>query len=514
MPHDHARRCLMSRTLLAFFAAAVNVWPSGAEAEKEPAKEREDYVGDSYTSLPGIARVGLPVEGTPGASFALSAGYGWTESQTGPAVPTDGSHHRLRGIVGIGLRPINWLSFVLRMDGRYDRHPRDTLGKDDGYTGEPRLGVRFAKALSRSFTLGAQVDVWVPGGDAPSFAFKATSVDMLLMGAYSPLGLPGLTLGLQAGFRVDQSAKAISNPDSLRVGDRLALGLSDFHAVLVGTGASYRMGSWEWLAEFTLNALVGSGAPDFGVSPMFITGGVRYHGLGPLQMELLLEGSPSKRPLRDVGQPLVPVEPRVSVMLGLRYRLPFRKAAQSKGEGEGGQGQGAEQGPKAVVTANLEGRVVDPHGDPIVNAEVKLEVAQTSREATTDGEGRYRFDDLPAGTASLTVRAEGYEELKRELLLESGRTLQEDSTLAPAVPAGQIRGMVLSFSGKPVQATVRIEPGGKEAKTSEDGDFEVEVQPGTYEVTIEAPGFQSQKRSVKVQERGVTVLNVDLRRSK
>jgi len=43
------------------------------------------------------------------------------------------------------------------------------------------------------------------------------------------------------------------------------------------------------------------------------------------------------------------------------------------------------------------------------------------------------------------------------------------------------------------------------------GRFEVDVPPGRYRVTISASGYQTQQRTVDVEENGVTVLNVDLR---
>jgi uncharacterized membrane protein len=69
---------------------------------------------------------------------------------------------------------------------------------------------------------------------------------------------------------------------------------------------------------------------------------------------------------------------------------------------------------------------------------------------------------------------------------------------------------VRSFRGKPVSAKIRIEPGGAETATDAQGFFQVDVQPGEYEVVIEAPGFTPQRRRVNVQQRGVVVLNVDL----
>jgi hypothetical protein len=69
---------------------------------------------------------------------------------------------------------------------------------------------------------------------------------------------------------------------------------------------------------------------------------------------------------------------------------------------------------------------------------------------------------------------------------------------------------VRSLAGRPLAADVRIEPLGREVHAA-DGRFEIDVAPGTYEVTIVAPGYQTQSRRVQVEENGVTLLDVDLR---
>ncbi len=92
---------------------------------------------------------------------------------------------------------------------------------------------------------------------------------------------------------------------------------------------------------------------------------------------------------------------------------------------------------------------------------------------------------------------------------------------APKAPSGQIRGSVRSFTGRPIDATVRVSPARPDVISagevreirSKDGAFEIEVPPGPYNVTLEAPGYASQTRVVRVEENGVTVLNADLRRA-
>ena len=57
---------------------------------------------------------------------------------------------------------------------------------------------------------------------------------------------------------------------------------------------------------------------------------------------------------------------------------------------------------------------------------------------------------------------------------------------------------------------MKIEPGDR-TLTTKDGRFEADVAPGSYEVTITAPGYETQRRRVEVEQNGVTLLNADLR---
>jgi hypothetical protein len=81
-------------------------------------------------------------------------------------------------------------------------------------------------------------------------------------------------------------------------------------------------------------------------------------------------------------------------------------------------------------------------------------------------------------------------------------------------PRGQLRGSVRSYGGRGIAATINITGGPTPILLeSRAGDFEVDLSPGTYEVSIEAPAFVPQKRRVVIEENGVILLNVDLRRA-
>jgi len=83
---------------------------------------------------------------------------------------------------------------------------------------------------------------------------------------------------------------------------------------------------------------------------------------------------------------------------------------------------------------------------------------------------------------------------------------------APAEGEGQIQGNIRSFDGTPLQATVSVYPGNHKVSTNAEGSFELNLKPGRYTVRLRSYGFNSQNRTVIVNENGVTVLNAELRK--
>src|ERR1700739_2694117 len=62
--------------------------------------------------------------------------------------------------------------------------------------------------------------------------------------------------------------------------------------------------------------------------------------------------------------------------------------------------------------AVVEGRVCDSQDRPITGVVVSLETAEPGHVilATTDAQGRFRFDAAPAGTYTVSAKREGYQE--------------------------------------------------------------------------------------------------------
>lgn len=517
--------------VVAVLPAPWGVAPARA-AEPTPSSTGSMFIGDGKTGLPSIGRVAVVNDrGAPRVTLAAGAGYGLTESS---GVPGDaGSHHRLSGSLAAAFQPLTFLSGALMFDGRWDKHPDDANGSSSSTLGEgPRLFVRAGRAVSPSspsLSVGGQVGVWVPGAEAPSFRFDATTIDAVLIGTWTP-PKADLALSTNVGFRLDQSGKSVDRPARLRPGDRLSLMVSDSNAVLLGVGGSKLIGGRvELLADTTWSILVGDKAPSAFDSPLRLGVGGRYHinDARTLQIEVSPEVGLSGRPAQGPTLPLVPIEPRFSFLVGARYTLPFGAGAlPPPGAQTVTQPQTNKPPPSNPMAQTVRGRVTK-EGTPadaadagIANAHVTITVtagdgaASLERSADTGADGTFAIGDLGSGRAKITARAAGYEEGTVEIEIGApgaGAAPSVAIALKRVIKAGQLRGLVRSFNGKPLAATIRVEPLNVETKTDSDGTFQIDVPPGSYEVVIAAPGHAGQRRPVQVEENGVTILNADLR---
>jgi hypothetical protein len=467
------------------------------EALAEPAAA----IGDNRDGLPGLGRVGAAAPPPAGWAVAWTSGYGYTESVLGGG---DDAHHRVGGILAASVRLAEVLAVGLRLDGRYDKH---TGGEsDDGWIGDTRVTLRAGRASGRAH-LGAQLVLWLPG-DAPlvptadGASGEATA---LLDYAVSP----SLRLVANGGFRLDRSAGSVPNADRLSDADRMALGVSDASAVLLGVGAVWRSASGtEVYGEGSWDLLIGSDAPPAGESPIRIGAGVRV-GIGAgWAFTGGVEASLSSRPPVGPDEALVPIEPRFALNAGLRWRFGGPAAA-PRGEI---REVVVDDGTAPVDDGGtVRGRILAPDGRPLVGATVTVGDVST----VTDDDGTFELEGLPPGKVTIDIGAvPPYAATTATATVGDDAIALGDISVERELPPGQIRGVVHTAAGAPVAARIRIEPIGKDMRAGKDGAFRVDVPPGKYEVVIDGPGLAAQRRRIEVAENGVTVLNVELRAEK
>ncbi len=447
---------------------------------------------------------------------------------------------RLSGDLAAAYSITDLISVALSLDGRYDRHTGGTPSPDVGYVGDPHILVRGALPAG-SARVGLQLGIWIPGRNAPSIAGSAISVD--LRGLVSlPVG--PATLSFEGGFQFDNSASSESDPSQLSLADRTSLGVSDFNEVYGGANVVLPLaGAKAWLdGEVMLDAYLGTAPTTAGHAPLddgslSIRGGVSggYHftdawsGLAFVQL--------AKSPYITTAQitaeaiPLVPYEPTWTVGIGVsgRFGGPEKATTQVKDCAYTPEGCPAVEVP---ILADITGTVVDDAGKPIVGAKVEIKLKDvTAAPVATDDKGTYVFKGVRIG---VSAAASGNRPARHDITETSAEihvdvdgkkpgsatvtTLAEGANTVPPIkleavlPPGQLRGVVHSLpNGKPVAgATISIDPGDKKAETKADGTFQLDLAPGTYTLTVKAPGFAPQELPVTIDPNGVAIKNIDL----
>ena len=250
------------------------------------------------------------------------------------------------------------------------------------------------------------------------------------------------------------------------------------------------------------------GSPKLAASPLWLSLGVRRPlAASGLSYEVSVDALASARP--GAGAELLPIEPRVTLNLGLRYRFGERAVETPKP-----RPAAPKPAPAAVVApapkpTSIELTLLDDRGQPLQRAQVAVTQGDVETPLVEVAPGQYRLEPARPGRARLRVKAEGFQPVERDVELQTG-ALRVDVRVDQALPAAQVRGLVRSFSGKPLAASVRVEPGGAQTSTDAEGFFQLDVPPGEYEVVIESPGYQPQRRKAKVDQHGVVIVNADL----
>jgi len=452
-----------------------------AQAQELPASD----------ALPGFYHVGIAR--TAPAAVAGTLGYGFTEAQNAE----DGAHHRLSLRAAAAMPVVNWLGIGALIDSRYDQHQNDSGGLID-----IALQARASTRLG-GWQLGAGIVGRLPGADSLSTAARSASVEAqaLLATNVGPVRIASL-----GGYRLNHGEVAGSNAAQLPSGDRLALGLSEFDAVLLGLGAGVGLGKNELFTELSADVLVGSDAPAFSQSPLRLAAGLRRSVTPGLSLELLAVGSLSQKPDLSADAPLVPNEPRLSVFASIRYQFLPHVAPPAKTP--------PPPPPAPQLGSRLEVMVNDDQGAPVTSPSVFLTAAGERRDLSCDTAGHCTLEDAKAGDVLVHIEAPDFEPAERQLKVLAGAPAKLEVRLVAVPPPSQLRGVVRSLDGKAIAVRLRVEPVGTEAKVDNKGSFQLDLPPGGYDVVIEADGYVTQRRRVQVEPKGVVVLNVDLARAR
>ncbi|MEZ4360932.1 MAG: carboxypeptidase regulatory-like domain-containing protein [Kofleriaceae bacterium] len=487
---------------------------AGALWLAEPARAEPDVSPRDEATLAAPVQLGggaMPGGQKVATAAVLPAGHvGWT-AFAGVGLRDEllaPTHRFVRGLGGLAISysPLRALSLSLSLDGRYDRHSGLPPEGEDGYVGDPRVAARWAQRAG-ALSLGLQAGLWLPGREAPSVALGAATYELRAL-ATAPLGAAAVTLN--AGARLDHSAKAVAEPELLTPQDQVSLGLSDYSAALVGAMLTFARGSTFVNLEFAADYYLGDGAPS-ATTRALLSGGFAVGRRLSINGFVQLASAPDARKgLSSTGAvPLVPYEPAIALGLGFSGR--FGEATRpARGKTTVVSERAA--APAESQEAKLTGVVFDDRGDPVAGAKVTVETAEKTGRAVTDSAGAYAIGELPSGPAKLTIEVDGKQTREISVVLVEGGNAVPGVRLEPALPPGELRGNVRArVGGKAIGgATIVITPGDYKVVSEPDGTFSLEIPPGTYQMTTSAPGFAPQSIEAVVDQEGVTVKFINL----
>lgn len=166
------------------------------------------------------------------------------------------------------------------------------------------------------------------------------------------------------------------------------------------------------------------------------------------------------------GTPVSFIQPIQNPVYRYRPIIPFSEDLNLKPQtyepGEGGSG----------MTGSLSGTVKDPQGAVVAGASVVLTNTRTNQsfEMTTDDEGRYRAENLPAGVYTLSASASGFQ---KSVVTNLNVTAGVRSNFGVNLQVGGVTATVtvqglatintatsnFSFDGRNVQEMMRMKPG-------------------------------------------------------
>lgn len=457
--------------------------------------------------LSGGERVGWIDDGAPDLTVAARGGYGFIAEAEGEG----GSHQRIDGGLTLAVRPISQLSIAAGMRGRFDFHPDDAMGSDSSGFGQPWLAARVGGMLGKlSLGLEARWDLY--GADAPAVDVGASRLAFRGLVGYRA---GNLQLAFNVGYRIDGSDTPLRGQSTYRRGDAVSLAANGANAVLLGLAANYSFGVASAFLEASFEPFVGSDELGVGDSPLRIAAGARFSVTDALGIQVGLEAALQSREPVNFGA-LREVEPVIRIFAGLSYSIGLgpEQAIAADAEDMDAEDMDADEPDDADVeepedtARHLRGVVAGPEG-AVAGAEVTILDAEGNIIAatTTDENGAYDV-----------VVPEGAEGLRISVLRSGYAPLEADSsqsaslTLTALPPTGALRGLVRDFRGRALRATIRV--GEQEVQADRDGVFELELEAGTHPVSIRADGFATQDRSIEVEEGGVTVINIDMRRGR
>jgi outer membrane protein OmpA-like peptidoglycan-associated protein len=165
---------------------------------------------------------------------------------------------------------------------------------------------------------------------------------------------------------------------------------------------------------------------------------------------------------------------------------------------------GAEVTPEIGI-GTIKGYVYDTKTDEPIKASAFLE-GDINRSANSGGDGNFTIDELPPGEYTIVVRADEYSTFSEETEVARGETRKLRIGLEPVPHIGIFSGTVVDeATDLPLEANLTVLPV-EEVMSSdpENGEFSLELEEGSYEVTVAKEGYYTIQDTFSIASKETT----------
>lgn len=498
-----------------FFIAATSLQPA-AEAwpESSTASGAQGALSLPTPAVPrpGHAALALSLDYWRGGNFLLP---GATSQRTGGGLAMSaGVTSFLEAYGALGLRSTSLSSSAAR---------RRLTSAGDADLGL-KLRIPGEGPLAAALLLEADLPSGVGG-----FSLKGAGGRAAAILGWARQGALPVALSITAGYRIDNSSRLYRGP--IPTLPAFALALASYDRAEAGAALELPFRHATPVAELSLDApvarqapLPSSGHPLRSRLLLGVTGvkSDRVPGVAltaGVQLSLARTGRLDERQLPMPG--FAPDAPwTVLAALGWSFELP---RLPQRREVEWHDPHPAEPAvhaaPPVAKRQVLHVTVLDARTAlPLAGAWVSF-VEGSDVGATTGPEGHARLE-TEATAVTVAAARDGYELLTVPLVLAGADERKLVLQLQPVAPDATVRGKLTGEDGGPLRASVLLFPsgtltlpgsGGAEAQVFE-GSFSFQVQHGSYDLSVSAPGYRGTPSTVELRPGETRTRDLVLRR--
>jgi hypothetical protein len=160
----------------------------------------------------------------------------------------------------------------------------------------------------------------------------------------------------------------------------------------------------------------------------------------------------------------------------------------------------------APSPGSISGAVTDASTKLVISGAT---VSYSGGSTTTNAQGQYSLTGVVEGSYTVTATATGYGTLTQTVTVGAGAAVTQNFALSPT--PGSIVGTVTSATTTLAVSAATITTSGGSTTTNASGQYTISnVPPGSYTLSVNAAGYQSQSKTVTVNPGAATSQNVAL----